>query len=267
MTDFLSSLVERSFGTPAAIRPRLALLFEPSFPNREPAADISSRREVDPVSHAPERDPVRPAAERRDDRVPDGAPPRRVETEGRPARVQDMLLTIPAEITGAAPHAAGQARPVAVKVKEEAERPRDVLRGDIRRENVAPVPPGDRVPATSPSADRAMQAPPEITTRTEDSGRDQKGGLLVPSKVGARIAADLHSVVSATNAASRNRTTAAGRASETHRPGGEGDVHVTIGRIEVRAAESGKAPVRDRHASPVMGLDEYLRRQSRRGGQ
>jgi hypothetical protein len=47
----------------------------------------------------------------------------------------------------------------------------------------------------------------------------------------------------------------------------EPTIQVTIGRIEVRAISQPAAAPRDRSASRVMPLDEYLRRRSRRGGE
>ena len=42
-------------------------------------------------------------------------------------------------------------------------------------------------------------------------------------------------------------------------------IHVTIGRIEVRATPPPSAPPRKQAAAPVMSLDEYLK--TRSGGQ
>jgi hypothetical protein len=42
-------------------------------------------------------------------------------------------------------------------------------------------------------------------------------------------------------------------------------VHVTIGRIEVRAVQSSQSPARPRAATTVMNLDDYLRRRSQGG--
>lgn len=267
MTDFLSSLVERSFGTAAAVRPRVALLFEPAFPHGEPPADTSSLREVDSVSGAQERDLVRPAAERHDERAQDSRPTRRSETDGHAARVQDTLLPAHAEITAAVLQPRPERHVMQAAVGEETDRPRGVQPRDIRQDEVAPVLPRDLVLTASRSVDSVRPAPPEIVARSKESGRNEDRGLLVPSKLGARIAADLQSSVSATNAASRNRPADPRRAVENRDANAERDVHVTIGRIEVRATGGEKTPVRDRHVSPVMGLDEYLRRQARRGGQ
>jgi hypothetical protein len=128
------------------------------------------------------------------------------------------------------------------------------------------VKPRDRALSDPRSADSIQPASPEIVARSKEFDDHEDRGLLVPSKLGARVAADLHNSVTATNATSRNQTTASQRADEQRLASVERDVHVTIGRIEVRATSGEKTPVRNRHVSPVMGLDEYLRRQARGGG-
>lgn len=42
-------------------------------------------------------------------------------------------------------------------------------------------------------------------------------------------------------------------------------IHVTIGRIEVRAVQSSQSPPKSRAATPVMNLDDYLQRRSQGG--
>jgi hypothetical protein len=42
-------------------------------------------------------------------------------------------------------------------------------------------------------------------------------------------------------------------------------IHVTIGRIEIRATPPSAPPQRPRAAAPVMGLDEYLRQRNAGG--
>jgi hypothetical protein len=53
------------------------------------------------------------------------------------------------------------------------------------------------------------------------------------------------------------------------RPGGSSEptIQVTIGRIEVRATHQQAPAARGRATSQVMGLEDYLRRRSQRGGQ
>ena len=43
-------------------------------------------------------------------------------------------------------------------------------------------------------------------------------------------------------------------------------IHVTIGRIEVRAAPAPKGASRERQAAPPVALDEYLRQRARGEG-
>lgn len=61
--------------------------------------------------------------------------------------------------------------------------------------------------------------------------------------------------------------TATPAASSRRSNSSEPTVHVTIGRIEVRATPQQTSTSRARSASPVMSLDEYLRRRSKRGGE
>jgi hypothetical protein len=42
-------------------------------------------------------------------------------------------------------------------------------------------------------------------------------------------------------------------------------IHVTIGRIEVRAVQTSQSPARSRAATPAMNLDDYLMRRGQGG--
>jgi len=155
-----------------------------------------------------------------------------------------------------------------VAVEEEAKRPRrEPAARDSWQDEAAHVTLRRDASAAIRSADSIRPEPAEITAVRQTSGRDEERGLLVPSRLGARIAADLHSSVSAANVRLRDRGPGPQRAAEGHHASDERNVQVTIGRIEVRATGTDKTPVRERAISPVMGLDEYLRRQARRGGQ
>ena len=59
----------------------------------------------------------------------------------------------------------------------------------------------------------------------------------------------------------------AAAASSRHAGSSEPAIQVTIGRIEVRASQQAAPAAKRRAPSPVMTLDEYLRRRSQRGGQ
>jgi hypothetical protein len=152
-------------------------------------------------------------------------------------------------------------------VGEATDPPPRIPARDVRQDEDAPVVPRRHATTAARSADNARSELPEIAARAEESGRSEDRGLLVPSRLGARIAADLQSSVSAANVRSRDRGPGPQRAAESSHTSAERNVQVTIGRIEVRATGADKTAVRERSASPVMGLDEYLKRQTRRGGQ
>lgn len=267
MTDFLSSLVDRSLGTTAAIRPRVAFLFEPAFPHGEPATETSSLREVDTVSGAQERGLPRPAAVRSDESAQDSRPTRRSDGNDDSAPAQGTP-TAPRPQVSAAPPQSPSARHVMQAAIVDATDPRpQLLTSDIRQDEDARVLPRDHAPTAGRSAASVRPDPPEVAARSKESGHAGDRGLLVPSQLGARIAADLQSSVSAANVRPRDRGPGPQRAAEGHHASDERNVQVTIGRIEVRATGGEKTPARERPASSVMGLDEYLRRQARRGGQ
>jgi hypothetical protein len=268
MTDFLSSLVDRSFGAAAAIRPRLAFLFEPALPHGEPPADAGRQSESDAASGALEREPAWPAVERRGEPAPERRltdRPDPVEHAIRgPVVVPDPRSGVPAAPIRSAPGPQMLRAPA----EEETKRPqREPAPRDSRQDEGAHVMPHDHAATAARSADNVCPAPVEMAARSKESGHDEDRGLLVPSALVARIAADLHSSVSAANVRLRDRGLESQRAAEGHHASDERNVQVTIGRIEVRATGTDKTQVRERAISPVMGLDEYLKRQARRGGQ
>ncbi len=107
------------------------------------------------------------------------------------------------------------------------------------------------------SREKLPAAPPQSAVPVEPR-------LLIPPPIAVGIAADMERAASAWERSSPPT----GEIRETRdasRDVAEPDIHVTIGRIDVRAVPEGKAAARPRAASPVMGLDEYLRQQARRG--
>jgi hypothetical protein len=264
MTDFLSNLVERSFGTAAAVRPRLAFLFEPTFLHAEPPADVSPLPAIDSES-AQEREPVRAAFERRDEPPPEHRIAYRPESTAHTSRgpaVRDSRFEVPAP----PPLTAPARRMARAPVEEETKRPHAEPARDAHHDDASQVVPRRDAAAAIRSANGIRPESAAIGAVLKTSVYDEGRGLLVPSKVAGRIASDLQSSVSAADATARTRRVAQ-RDAESDHSREERNVHVTIGRIEVRATSGEKASVRERPASPVMELDEYLRRQSRRGGQ
>lgn len=82
--------------------------------------------------------------------------------------------------------------------------------------------------------------------------------LVTPPHV-AKVAAEMGSSVSAVRAARASATPGIPLAVGT-----QPDVRVTIGRVEVRAVME-TTQRESRRASPVVGLDDYLRRSAPRG--
>jgi hypothetical protein len=263
MTDFLSRLVERSFGATPAIRPRVAFLFEPILGSGEPAT--AGLREHS-VADAPEPD-LTPRLSGRRDEPPDAASfePRlefEERTTGAPA-VLPLRLDLPPAPTG--PQFALQVTPPTVSEHSEDRRRAPSSRGS-EPDWAADVRPVVTPSSVTPSVADPHAGPDRIAVRWSAAEREQPS-LVVPSRIATRIAADLRSSVPAANATSRDRDAGPPLAALNHHAQVEPNVQVTIGRIEVRAPARDKAPSRERSASPVMGLDEYLRRQVRRGGQ
>jgi hypothetical protein len=102
----------------------------------------------------------------------------------------------------------------------------------------------------------------------DESFENDHGGLVLPPKVFPELTAQMKNAALAMNVGpgepKREKT---GSAWPALAAGPEPSVHVTIGRIEVRATSESKQVGRPRTASPVMSLEEYLHRRTQRGGQ
>ncbi len=127
---------------------------------------------------------------------------------------------------------------------------------------------GASAEAVSQDADPGGDADAESVAFVVPPRVDEIGnrGLLIPSRLDVEIAADLQNSMAAWSPKPRERAGYQQPASPDKTVEPERNVHVTIGRIEVRATSAAKAPAREQPRSPVMGLDEYLRRQVQRGG-
>jgi hypothetical protein len=91
--------------------------------------------------------------------------------------------------------------------------------------------------------------------------------LVTPASTFAGLLEQMRNAASAMNAAAaapaKGRATGSAAATDS---APESSVHVTIGRIEVRAVAENKGVSPARSASPVMGLEEYLHLRAQRGG-
>ncbi len=282
MTDFLTSLVERSFGTTGVIRPRVASLFEP-LRNRAPHSDdVAEPREAglsreekpdSDVRHQPVE--KHPAFALWDNRV--GSPEVARTADGVPARA------VPLPQEDSAPRPASVPADAAL-VQKNAFAALGFAPGLDSRRDSAPreqYPDGALAfPAAHSEAEagvvRDASASPVVSPPSskiaegvvENVVENNERGLLVATKVSAEMAAEMRNYVSAMGAQPGKRLTDQLESSTADLLAhSEPTIQVTIGRIEVRATSEGTTPGRLRPASPVMNLDEYLRHRARRGGQ
>ena len=263
MTDFLTSLTARSFGTEPAIRPRLTALFEP-VPNQNaalretPATDPETLivNEVEPEWDR-ERQVARPRLGLSED----------VRNVPRPANVAPISAVVrPPQVDSAAGRTA-----VLVNPREEDEKDSPTTgKSPAKRiprpeesltESAPPLRP--YLPESAPKREDTS-LPAAARTGDEFSAQEHRG-LVLPPKAATDLTAQMKSAASAMNAglnvAARNKTL-----TDSLGLAPESSVHVTIGRIEVRATSETKQLSRPRSASPVMSLEEYLHRRTQRGG-
>lgn len=244
--DFLSSLAAQALGTASAVRPRVASRFEP-----RPAGGALRRGWPEPAElELDTQASAVPAA--RDARRADlatisplaGRVMRDIETErSAPMGAPALPRSNP---TGAVPEhweRPGGADGVSVSAPRAAGR------------EPAPASPA---PATN-AAGQSHPAAPEVVPPSA------AGGLAPQPAV--RPATAVPEVSSTRPRVVPVQTRRAAR--ETPPPQAPADagptIQVTIGRVEVRATTSPAAQPTGRPASPIMTLEEYLRRKTERG--
>lgn len=265
MTDFLTSVAARNFGaigTTATIRPRLASLFEPirgeALLMQTESETVVTRPPIEPDRATMEaRQPGRrlsPAPANSRERVPT-------------AEVNSSLLRSTAHVT---PYRDSDSR-VTAPVEQIAEhreyapaavdRPNEDSRSSIPEQQVG-----------QPVARLTSELPPvkhEVVVFSPDTERVDTldaphHALLVPPRMTGTLAADIRRSLPP----ERTRPQESGRAASDQAPpasAAEPDIHVTIGRIEVRASIENSPARPSRPASSAMSLDEYLRRRNQRG--
>ena len=130
-------------------------------------------------------------------------------------------------------------------------------------------------PASFPRLDLEDGAPTRVAASAPDASpirnesfksKSDARGLVLPSQDVTNLATQMKNAASAMNAGSSRPTREkTGIALFAPAADTEPSVHVTIGRIEVRATSESKSVARPRAASPVMSLEEYLHRRARGG--
>jgi hypothetical protein len=261
MSDFLTSLVARSFGTAPVIRPRVTSLFEPV--RTDVAAQLRDSfggRRGDTVEVRDEEVIGESAESRRAER-PTPSPAKIEAHRVEPVADEVRLAHIAAP---AIPRLVPEPEPTAIteKIIEKTEL-RDWRNTRPPADDVDHFPrptANNREAAAVPSRDGPASGPPVVSLRVSEK---EKPGQLIPPKVIEQMR--LPDLAVSAKPQRRRGEARDFTSGVSHEP--EPTVHVTIGRLEVRATKESSHPARPSSASPVMSLDEYLRKRAHRVGQ
>jgi hypothetical protein len=258
MTDFLTGLAARSFGT-AAIRPRLTSLFEPIPNDAARRGLLAEGREEAAFSKEVELETGNPRK-------------RKIERHRAEVVREDDAQGLAGARTASepvAPSAVAHSRQSHVELR----------RASVPVETVEQIgPPGftspsddrdvsssghksDRNPAQALSfhieagAQRHSSDSAPVVSAEPEKNVERKPELLIAPSIGPELRiADL---ALGARAAGQPRGGTPNVPAEPAKP--EPNIQVTIGRIEVHASRESARVSRMPAASPVMGLDEYLR--------
>jgi hypothetical protein len=278
MSDFLTSLVQRNATQTSLVRPRLPSLFENTGRAAHPAlaapddgaAGIREEQSFSQVPHpapnpaapvttpapAQQNIPARPAAVAAQSYATMAPAPHPPAHEREEFAAPDAAASAKAFVQPVSQHEAPPARTVAAAEERQSVRPQIVERPvehktEIRAQTFPaeaprPVAPRETVAAKDPQPQPAAPFAPQPTPEQ-------------PRPVASPFEAAPVTPRQPSRAESRRETREAQRA--------EADpvIHVSIGRIEVRAVEERETRARKSDApSPVMPLDEYLRSRAKR---
>jgi len=269
MTDFLTSLAVRSFGTETAIRPRVASLFEPV---RTGETELREQHAAEPMETAIAREVEVESQGERNVRKP--TPPRlRENIQGSDARHIADANAVAAVLPPREDAAHRRTTVLADETREKedtvfVEKMRPRREWDSHEENLIE----SKTELRSDSEDGASKrpsarAPAGSPARDEVDEKDHRGLVLTPT-VATELTAQLKTAALAMNAGLNAPARESARmALPALAAEPEPSIHVTIGRIEVRATSEVKQTGRPRPTSPVMSLEEYLDRCTKRGGQ
>jgi hypothetical protein len=281
MGDFLTNLAARLDTAPDVVRPRLAALFEP-VPDAfaigpEPRLDIEmaaglredaeTGAEEEPLAAAPHRSVSRGL------RTPRRAPEPPSDTAGD-ALASDALRQ--GDSPTASPEGAARRARVRPSTAPPAEEP--------FRPSVAPTPKANNAHGVQPLRPQAPPSPethvaaavmPSTPLRAPAAPPAQPRSQPVPDLTIAPPSSAFMPLAppptpaftlapTAAMAAQARPATMPSRREPSAKP--EPTIHVTIGRVEVRAVEQASPRRREPARPAVMSLDEYLAGRGKRGG-
>lgn len=257
VSDFLDRVAVRAMGGEAMLSPRLPSLFEPARPpsgdqqDQPPASLPQEVRSNANTMHPQEATPT-PVSLRH---VESTTPPAQAAShtvaaleslsseQKKPSREGALSEDMPAlEVA---------TRPAAITMAD-----RDESSGMFRHEAFVMRPPRDRESASAPAVPLSRK-PQDFASSSDESIRDSETGVLLPH--GGPVFATPPSMSVPRVPASRQP-----QAIDRHASSPEPVVHVSIGRLEVRAAPApGTAAPKRQDAARPSSLDDYLRQ---RGG-
>jgi hypothetical protein len=244
MSDFLDRLATRAIGGEGLLMPRLPSLFEPpaGAPVMPPAAEAADA----PPRHAL-MSPVVEASGGKQDRP---APPAAVAAtmapaSSRPVRSPERLPAAASVASPAAPAPMMGRRPPPI------DRPHSQPRS---RGRSSAIPPSAVAP---PSETHVATGDPIVS-----SLHAQRGALLPPA---SPVFASSHDTTPTPRRSGSPGTTRAHAtlAAQRDATAAEPVIHVSIGRLEVRASPGSAAPPRRRDEPRPDSLDDYLRQRGR----
>lgn len=291
MTNFLTRLAARSFGIETGVRPRLASIFEP---NRgvAPASRNSSPREFEDTSEIsadPEADDLRNRGRIRKPPEPkhkatdssskpeQESPYRSDAAPSKPARPQIEEVRTDRVQSSANPPLVRRHRPSLEKLVMEHPRTQPAAQHLENEQRVEPPSFAWPTPHAQGATNKPVPSPSDegndghedrVASDFKPARRpdaDSRQTLLQPSPAIAGLAERMRDAASAINSATPARGNNPG-SDRPAIPAAEPIVHVTIGRVEVRATPEAPREKKLRASSPVIGLEEYLQSHSQRGG-
>lgn len=246
MSDFLDRLAARAIGSETALAPRLPSLFEPL--QRTPIMPASDDAEASPP-HREAGSAATVASTVAPTHSPQ-APMTAVMAGSRvaSAAVGPVTVPAPARVAASTPRTEVQPASIAAAPAPSPVIERPLASSTLLRpaEVVAPLP-------VRPRQTRIVAEPPEAAVPPQPSS-----GALLPASTPV-FGAAAAPVRSSHAVAMRPPAAPAGVGSLSTEP----VVHVSIGRLEVRAAPASAIPPRQRDGPPPSSLDDYLRQ---RGG-
>ena len=244
MSDFIDRLAARAIGGDTSLAPRLPSLFEPLARAPMPSPD-----EGEAPARARDAGPAVPPAS--GIATPPRSPPHACESmEPRAAGVAPVerpVLPPPTRATAAAPREPMPPSPYVAS-------PARAIAADLAGTPAAPERPAATRSLALPRLSRVVPA------RREAASTPAPNGALLPAPAPVFAATGGAPTRPGRIAAARNVVShAENRAAAAAEP----VVHVSIGRLEVRAAPVAAAPPRRREGPQPSSLDDYLRQRGK----